>query len=115
MGKYVIKPGDRPAYEPPGHHGTINYPLVDRTTGAKHIEVALGVIEAAGAAHAHVHEKEEQAMYILAGKASIDVEGVKEIAEPGDFVFFPQGKTHEIVALETPYRVLVIYAPPRET
>jgi quercetin dioxygenase-like cupin family protein len=115
MGKYVIKPGDRPAYEPPGHVGTINYPLLDPANGAEHLEVALGVISEAGEVHPHAHEKEEQAMYILEGKASIDVEGVKEVAGPGDFVFFPRGKTHEIVVLEFPYRVLVIYAPPRES
>ena len=116
MGKYVISPEERPAYVPEGHQGTVNYPLIGKdNVGAKYMEVILGVIESKGGAHAHAHEAEEQAMYILEGRIRIDVEGEKEEAKAGDVVFFPQGKAHEVTTLETPYRALIIYAPHRKT
>ena len=114
MRKYVISPGDRPAYIPEGHQGFINYPLIDKDTGAKYMEAILGVTESPGGALADAHEAEEQALYVLEGRISVDVEGEKEEAKAGDIVFFPQGKMHEITTLDTPYRALVIYAPPRK-
>ena len=114
MGKYVIRPEERPAYTPAGHTGTVNRDLIGKENlGAKHMEITLGTMEAGGVVHAHAHEAEEQALYIIEGKAHIEVEGEREEAQAGDMVFFPQGKMHLITPFETPYKALVIYAPPR--
>lgn len=112
MGKYVIRPEDRPLYSPAGHEGTTNRDLIGKdNTGAKYMEIVLGHV--GGAVHAHSHEKMEQAIYIIKGSARVVVEGEVEEASAGDVIFFPSGKLHELAPIGAPYEALVIYAPPR--
>ncbi len=114
MGKYVIRPEERPTYIPEGHTGTVNRPLVGRdNVGARFMEVVLGIVEPGGSAEAHKHDKEEQAIYVIEGQATIDTEGVIEEARAGDVVFFPVGKMHKITPHDGVYKALVIYAPHR--
>ncbi len=114
MGKYVIRPEERPTYVPAGHTGTVNRALIGKeNVGARFMEVVMGIMEPGGVAEAHKHDKEEQAIYVIEGQATIDVEGVIEEAKAGDMVFFPVGKMHKIVPHGGMYRCLVIYAPHR--
>lgn len=112
MGKYVIKPQERPTYSPAGHQGTINIDLITRDTGAKCLESVLGVVSAEGKTEAHSHDV-EQAQYMIEGRAYVEVDGEVEEAKAGDILFFPQGKVHRITAVGGPFKCLVIYAPPR--
>ena len=53
-----------PHYSPPGHGGTVNVRLFDKSF-CGNFEMILGVIEPGGVADKHHHEHEHQAMYVL--------------------------------------------------
>jgi quercetin dioxygenase-like cupin family protein len=97
------------------HAGTVNRRLVGRdVNGSAQVEVVLGVLEPGGVAKRHSHGAQEQAVYILEGRALVEVgDRVKEEVGPGTACFFPVGMPHRVEAL-TPVRALVIYAPPLE-
>ena len=113
MGKYVIRPEERPAYSPGGHLGAVNRILINaENDGAVQMEVVLGIVSAEGLTEAHSHDI-EQAQYMLEGRAYVEVDGEGEEVKPGDIMFFPPGKVHRISPVGGEYKSLVIYAPPR--
>lgn len=113
--KYIVTPDDVPAYSPPLHSGTVNRRLVGRdVNGSACVEVVLGVVEPGGLAERHTHEV-EQAMYVLEGRALVEVNGESRECGAGTACFFPPGVAHRVESLGPgPLRVLVIYAPPLE-
>jgi quercetin dioxygenase-like cupin family protein len=113
--RYIVRAEDVPAYSPPLHAGTVNRRLVGRdVNGSTQVEVVLGVLEPGGVAERHSHDGEEQAFYVLEGRALVEVgDRIKEEVGPGTACFFPAGVPHRVEAL-TPVRALVIYAPPLE-
>src|SRR3972149_3864178 len=113
--RYIVRPEDVPPYSPPLHAGTVNRRLVGRdVNGSTPVEVVLGTLEPGGVAMRHSHDAQEQAIYILEGRALIEVgDGVKEEVGPGTACFFPAGVAHRVEAL-TAVKTLVIYAPPLE-
>lgn len=113
--KYIVRAEDVPAYSPPLHSGTVNRRLVGReVNGSTHVEMVLGVLEPGGVAERHRHDAQEQALYILEGRALVEVgDALKEEVGPGAACFFPAGMSHRVEAL-TPMKALVIYAPPLE-
>ena len=113
MSKYVIKPDEMPTYSPEGHRGTVNRTLISKeTTGAKHMEVVLGMVSGEGSVDAHSHDV-EQAQYMIEGSAYVEIDGKTEEVKAGEIVFFPPGKGHRIIPVHGHYKCLVIYAPPR--
>ncbi len=113
--KYIVRAEEVPPYSPPLHAGTVNRRLVGRdVNGSTQVEMVLGVLEPGGVAERHSHDAQEQVMYILEGRARIEVgDTVKEEVGPGTACFFPMGMPHRVQAL-TPMKTLVIYAPPLE-
>ncbi len=114
MKKFITHLDDVPPYSPPGHSHTTNYRLLGPGTfGSDRFEVVLGQIESGGRAEPHAHEGIEQAMFILEGKASVEVEGESGVVGPSDLIYFPQGVRHQITALPgRSLRFLIVYAPP---
>ena len=113
--KYIVRPEDVPPYSPAMHSGTVNRRLVGRdVNGSIHVEMVLGVLEPGGVAERHTHDAQEQAVYILEGRALVEMGGsVKEEVGPGAACFFPAGMPHRFEAL-TAVKALVIYGPPLE-
>jgi quercetin dioxygenase-like cupin family protein len=113
--RYIVTADEVPAYSPPLHSGTVNRRLVGRTVnGSQAVEVVLGVVEPGGVAERHTHEV-EQAMYILEGRARVEVAGEVRECGPGTTCFFPPGIAHRVESIgPAPLRALVIYAPPLE-
>ena len=113
--RYIVRPEDVPPYSPPLHAGTVNRRLVGRdVNGSTRVEVVLGTLEPGGVGLGPSHDAEEQAIYILEGRALVEVgDDIKEEVGPGTACFFPAGVAHRVEAL-TPFRTLVIYAPPVE-
>jgi mannose-6-phosphate isomerase-like protein (cupin superfamily) len=120
MSRYVVRADQVAPYHPANHTGTTNRRLIGRdSVGATRLEVLLGVIERDQGALPHAHPGIEQAAYVLAGRAEVDIgEGdLREIARigAGDACFFPAGVIHKLRVLgDEPLRVLVIYSPPYE-
>lgn len=113
--RYIVRAEDVAPYLPPMHAGTVNRRLVGRdVNGSTRVEVVLGVLEPGGVARRHLHDAEEQALYVLEGRALVEVgDTVKEEVGPGTACFFPAGVAHRVEAL-TPMKALVIYSPPLE-
>lgn len=113
--KFIVRPEDVPPYLPAMHAGTVNRRLVGRdVNGSIHVEMVLGVLEPGGVAERHSHDAQEQAMYILEGRALVEVgDSITEEVGPGTACFFPAGMRHRFQAL-TAVKTLVIYAPPLE-
>jgi quercetin dioxygenase-like cupin family protein len=113
--KYIVTPDEVPAYSPPLHVGTVNRRLVGRdVNGSESVEVVLGVVAPGGLAERHAHDV-EQAMYILDGRALVEVDGQSRECGPGTACFFPPGVAHRVESLgPESLRTLVIYSPPLE-
>ncbi len=114
MKKFITHLTDVSPYSPAGHSRTTNFRLLGPgAAGSERFEVILGEIEPGGRADAHAHERIEQAVFVLEGKAVIEIEGESEIAGPKDLMYFPAGVKHSITPLDgRPIRLLIIYAPP---
>lgn len=114
MPRFLIREQDAPAYSPANHHGTSNQRLVCQdNVGAKHMELVLGTLQKGGGALPHAHPGMEQACYLLAGTAEVEVEGETFAMQPGDTCFFPEDSMHIFrVTSDEPVRLLVFYSPP---
>ena len=114
IGDLVVRSDSVPAYEPPGHTGTVNRRLVPppgQATGK--LEVVLGVLQPGGQALLHAHADLDQAMYVLEGGCRVESGGEAAEMGPGQIVYLPAGVPHQVTALGPPaLRLLVIYAPP---
>ena len=114
MQNRIIHLGEVSPYFPPGHSKTTNYQLLGPgPSGSDRFEIVLGQIESGGQADLHAHEALDQAVFVLEGKAVVEIEGRQEVVGPNDLVYFPEGVRHRISALEgPPLRLLIVYAPP---
>jgi quercetin dioxygenase-like cupin family protein len=111
--KYHIIPSEMPSYSPSHHTGTKNTRLVGpRVNGAQHLEIALGEIERHAGSPAHAHPDLEQAVYILEGEATANIDGVPHHVKAGEMMYFPANVFHDIKILSEKIKMLVIYAPP---
>ena len=117
MKKFVTHLNDVLPYSPPGHSHTTNYRLLaPGPAGSDRLEVVLGQIESGGRAEPHAHEGIEQAIFVLEGKAAVEIEGKSEVVGPSDLIYFPRGVRHQITALPgQPLKLLIVYAPPLAT
>ena len=110
---YIIRASEQEGYSPANHSGTRNTRLVGPgVNGAKHLEIALGVIERNAGAPAHAHPDLEQAVYVLEGEAIAGIDGVDHHVEAGDMIFYPPRVFHSIKVLTERIKILVIYSPP---
>ena len=113
--KYRVRQSDVIAYSPANHSGTKNFRLIGtETVGATQVEMLIGEIERGHGALPHAHPGIEQACYLLAGTAHVEVGGECFELAPGEACFFPAGSPHVFTATSERARVLVIYAPPYE-
>jgi len=110
---YVIHPYEQPFYSPANHTGTRNYRLVGPpTNGSKYLEIALGDIERHEGSPAHAHPDLEQAVYIIEGEATVEIDGIVEEVKTGDLMYFPPKVFHDIKVKSERIKLLVIYSPP---
>ncbi len=53
-----------------------------------------GLVPTGGGPPPHIHEKEDETHYILAGNCRVQIGEQQFVASPGDFIFFPLGTVH---------------------
>lgn len=112
--RYFIRPDEVPSYSPRNHTGTVNRRLIGAdTVGARNVEVLRGTLQPGEGAMAHAHPGIEQVCYVLAGRATAEVDGQRRELTAGDCCFFPADVPHTFTAIgDTPAEILVIYSPP---
>ncbi len=59
----------------------------------------------------HVHDREDEAFYVLEGEYHYTIAGEQLLAGPGSVVFIPRGAEHEFTVGESDARCLTIFAP----
>jgi len=92
--KHIIHESEVEAKQLPGRsHKMIIRP---DNMGAETMCFGLADFPANAHAPAHVHEKEEEIIYVLTGKGEMYFDGEAEPVEPGSCVIIPKGVTHSI-------------------
>ena len=116
MGKYYLKRSHAKKWSPALHEDTTNWALINEETfpDAKNICMAYGEVEPGGAAEKHAHMNgHEQAVYILDGRAVMEVGEEKFEAGPDTVVFMPSGVEHDVRVLgNKSLKMLIVYSPP---
>lgn len=114
MSKYISHSHELAVYTPPAHSNTRNRRLLGAgPSGSSRMEVVLGEIEFGGQADPHLHSEVEQAIFVMEGKAEVEIDGQAAVVGADDFIYLPAGVTHRVTALPgPPLRVLIVYAPP---
>ncbi len=77
--------------------------------------MSAGVAFFPGKSHApeHVHQKEEEILYVLEGSGYKYFDDRRERIEPGTFMFAPRGVVHSLEATsEEQLKVLYVFSPP---
>jgi quercetin dioxygenase-like cupin family protein len=98
---YIVPPGAGVAGDP-------SLKASQRSTGG-----ALSVFETTIEAGPplHVHDREDECLYVLGGELSIRCAGDTFDAQAGSFVFLPRGRPHRFWAKDQPARLLLIAVP----
>lgn len=109
----IVNQGKLEQYAPPGHAGTVNVRLADKTF-CDGFEMILGTLKPGGEAEAHHHEKEHQIIYILRGQAEVRLgDDPVQLCGPGDVIRIPPMLEHSVVAVgDEDYQCVIIYSPP---
>jgi quercetin dioxygenase-like cupin family protein len=90
-------------YTPPGHTGTSNARLIEKTF-CENFEMIHGTIEPGCGAHRHSHDVHSQVCYVLEGEMEVSFDDNNpEYCGPGAVVEIPPKVEHLII---------VIYSPP---
>ena len=102
-----------PLYVPPGHSGTQNRRLTDRAF-CENFELVLGEVAPGGEAETHHHDREHQAMYVLAGQCTVMLgDDGPVICGPGTIIRIPPHLEHEVLnSGDVPLNLLIVYSPP---
>jgi quercetin dioxygenase-like cupin family protein len=101
-GCYMVPPGAGVAGDDPSLKAS------QRSTGG-----ALSVFETSIEAGPplHVHDREDECLYVLDGGLSVRCGGDVFDAPAGSFVFLPRGRPHRFWARDQPARLLLIAVP----
>ena len=94
---------------------------VDRPSGVQTMKVAgeevngsfgLWESEISGGPGPHIHHKEEEAFYVLAGEVMFRAGGQQQLGRPGTFLHVPRGVPHHFKNESTePARLLIWFSP----
>ena len=108
----VVKKATAYVYHLPGRDWY--YLIGPLNSEAKNLVFGIALFPPNSKPGAHVHTKEEEIIYIIAGKGKIVFQGGQEVVlEPGVAVFIPPGVEHGIVAGDDePLEMVTVFSPP---
>jgi quercetin dioxygenase-like cupin family protein len=84
--------------------------LVDPSVGCRNVTQFVGAIESTPAPP-HVHTYEE-AVHILSGDGTVEIDGEVHPIGPGSSVFLPPGVPHRLASTDGTLRLLGVFSPP---
>jgi quercetin dioxygenase-like cupin family protein len=104
-------------YSPDAHVGTENRRIIGKeTVGSDKLEIVQGIVHPGGMAEPHFHSNSVQVIYLLEGRAEIEMLGEHQNVSPGDTVYIPPGEMHKVTVLgDKPAKFLLVYTPPIQT
>ncbi|MCK4816162.1 cupin domain-containing protein [bacterium] len=81
--------------------------------GAKNMCAGVAVFPANAHAPSHMHEKEEEILYVLKGEGNMYFDGKPERIKEGSFMFVPKGVRHSLEATsDKDLKVFYVFSPP---
>lgn len=106
-----VRKEDAHVYHLPGRDWL--YFLGPDVCGAKNITMGFSVFPAGSAPDGHIHDNQEEAIYVIAGRGElVTVEGIV-LLEPGTAVFVPIGLKHATVSHGPgPLELVTAFSPP---
>ena len=97
----------------PGGRSVFRILLDEQSVGAKQFALLVNEFDPGLTSTAHKHDAEEHAFYVIGGTGIMSIEGEKISVAPGDAVFVPPGKMHQISSTgDAPLKYVVLYSPP---
>ncbi len=97
----------------PGGRSVFRILLDEQSVGAKQFALLVNEFDPGLTSTAHKHDAEEHAFYVISGAGIMNIEGEKIPVAPGDAVFVPPGKMHQISSTgDAPLKYVVLYSPP---
>ena len=102
---------------PPAHSsGAISKMLVrPETAGSKLIDFRISTYQPMAHVEPHTHKVQEQIYHILKGEGLMELDGERQVARPGDFIYIPPGIEHAIYNTGSiDLTFFVITAPPED-
>lgn len=91
---YTIKEKDVPKINLPGR--TCQVMVGSNNLIAENITFGIAKVPPFEKMSPHMHEKEEEVIYIIKGYGYVVVNKKKEVVEPGSTIFLPKGSEHFI-------------------
>jgi quercetin dioxygenase-like cupin family protein len=71
-----------------------------------------GLVPAGGGPPLHIHDREDEALYILEGECEVEVGDNRLLASAGDLVWMPRGMAHRFTNTGTgPARMILTFTP----
>ena len=112
MNKHTIHENEVEAVQLPGR---LHKMIIGPNNFGPAKSMCFGVADFPPIQHApsHVHEQQEEILYILSGKGEFYFDGVPEPVEPGTCVYVPAGVVHSINNTgKDVLKVTYVFAPP---
>jgi quercetin dioxygenase-like cupin family protein len=101
---------DAPAIPRPGR---VVRPFVGADSGAELLSAGVVTFPPRSDSIPHRHEREEEVLYVLAGRGALVCDEEPIPLEPGSFVFVPPGVEHFVrVGDGEPMRLFYAFSPP---
>lgn len=108
---YAVHERDAKRYRLPGRDWI--YLIGPENMGNKNLVFGLAEFPVDSKAGAHVHEKEEEVLFILSGWGEITMGGRVEKLEPGCAIYIPPGLEHHITVQGVePLKLVTVFSPP---
>lgn len=99
-GKALCGPGDMYAFLVTG----------EQTDGT--VFAMEGFVPPGGGPPLHIHDREDETLYILEGQCEVEIGDERLLASPGDFIWMPRGIAHRFSNTGTePMRLILTFTP----
>jgi quercetin dioxygenase-like cupin family protein len=92
--------------------GRVVRPFVGADKGAERLSAGVVTFPSASESIPHVHEVEEEVLYVVSGRGALFCDGRRITLEPGSFVFVPPGVEHSVHVDEAePLKFFYVFSP----
>lgn len=93
--------------------GRVVRPLITNDLGARNLLLSTGIYEQGRTIPSHRHEREEEAIYVVAGTGEIAIGDKVEQLRPGSAAYIPPGVEHQLsIHPDVPMKLVFVFSPP---
>jgi mannose-6-phosphate isomerase-like protein (cupin superfamily) len=113
--KYVrhVDEGELLRLRPPTRSGHIIIKVDPKNTSSMRVAMGIQHIEGGGRIPVHVHDYQDEILFVYSGRGTVIVGDERAHLEPGTTVFMPQGVWHGVENTSTgPLLVVWVVCPP---